>query len=156
MTKKNIITLFVLLALFFVSAGFAYYFGPQIRNELRVKEWRAKYYTDTPTGKLTLPKASSINITGCKAEPRSLFTHLNSQLRFVNNDDRGHMIYFRQKNFLVPANGYVDVAIDFLSKPGDRGYYDCDSAKYVGMIGTYLNAGSNSVATSTTTGTTVK
>lgn len=154
MTKKNLIALLVLLLLFVLSAGLAYYFGPQIRNELRVQEWREKYYVENPVGKITTPHVSSVNISGCKAEPRTLLTHLNSQLRFVNNDDRGHMIYFRQKNFLVPANGYVDVAIDFFSNPGDKGYYDCDSSKYVGMISTYLNAPSSAGVTATTTSAT--
>ncbi len=152
MNKKILVVAFTFALLFFISAGISYHFGPQIRQQLRLAEWRHKYVSDSPIGEITskIIPATSVTITDCKPDPMSAFTFLGSTLRFINTDIRNHTIYFKEKNFVIAAGGFTDVPMDFLKSGGDRSYYACDSNKYVGLValfGTVSSTSTNSTST---------
>jgi hypothetical protein len=142
MSKKFLTTILILLVLLAISVAVGYYFGPQITYQRKLASLGGKYKFDTPTGRVT--EAKSVTITGCKANPVFAFTYTGSIVRFTNGDDRAHVVYFKQTHFTVPKHGFYDAKIDFLTSPGEKASYDCDSTKHIGVVSIFL-------ASSTTT-----
>lgn len=129
---KNAIIKILIGLLVFLIAMFASYILLSNSSRLRYENWRTTFRKERLTG--AVPITRYVDITGCKATPSLAYSYASSSIKFLNDDDRNHVVFFKSGRFTVPARGSADIKLDFLGYPGGESY-NCDTVKNIGAIG---------------------
>ena len=119
----------LLLAVALVIGGF--FAVKYVTRKIMYQQFVKNFRMITPTGRVYETKSVSIN--DCKVDPSIAHVRLEGILKYVNNDERSHTIYFKEGHYTVSAKSDMSINLAFLKTPGAKSY-DCDSVKHVGIV----------------------